>query len=90
MNQVPKVKASIWWFFLTTDFGTLFSDNLNIENVFMGVVNKILADMPLEAPIPSAGLIDPSDDTQPQQSSCSCWFWNKKKIPASSTVSFYV
>ena len=80
MNQVPKVKASIWWFFLTSDFGTLFSDNLNIENVFMGVVNKILADMPLEAPIPSAGLIDPSDDTQPQQSSCSCWFSNKRKF----------
>lgn len=50
-------------------------DNVNIENVFMGVVHKILADMPLETPLPSSGgLINPGvdDDAQQPQSSCSC------------------
>jgi len=50
-------------------------DNLNIENVFMGVVHKILADMPLETPIPSGGAglsVNPSDEGPAQQSSCSC------------------
>jgi len=51
-------------------------DNLNIENVFMGVVRNILVNMPLERPP------DPSGDAssvsvqdlsvQPGQSGCSC------------------
>ena len=54
----------------------IFLDNLNIENVFMGVVRNILVNMPLERPP------DPSGDAssvsvqdlsvQPGQSGCSC------------------
>ena len=48
---------------------------MNIENVFMGVVHKILADMPLEAPIPSSGgaVVDVANNEEAKSGGCSCW-----------------
>ena len=37
------------------EFGPSFLDNLNIENVFMGLVRNILVNMPLERPPDAAG-----------------------------------
>jgi Ras-related protein Rab-12 len=67
---------------LATELGCHFyessaKDNLNIENVIMGVVHKILANMPLEAPPtdPNGGgdhVTDLNSGTNQNQSGCSC------------------
>ena len=50
----------------------LFLDNLNIENVIMGVVRKILANMPLETPQSNELANLSAGPVARNESACSC------------------
>ena len=50
MNPAQKVGFYRFYCYLT-----VIEDNLNIENVFMGLVRNILVNMPLERPPDAAG-----------------------------------
>ena len=50
----------------------IFLDNLNIENVIMGVVRKILANMPLETPQSNELANLSAGPVARNESACSC------------------
>ena len=69
MNQVRKV----WNISKKKNFQkNILLDNLNIENVIMGVVRKILANMPLETPQSNELANLSAGPVARNESACSC------------------